>query len=276
MERFDFVEDAWRRWRGLGSTYIRCPAALWCAWPSSEVGKKYDGRRAGPLSESVRREPPLGREVAEKFKERFPDVSIIQGYGLTESTGGVAALDRIVSNAEARVVDPSTGEALGPGQQGELWLRAPMIMMGYVGDEQATTSTLTSDGWLKTGDLGYFDQDGFLFIVDRLKELIKYKAYQVPPAELEQILQSHKDIADAAVIPYPDEEAGEIPMAFVVRQPGSTINEGKIMDYVAKQVAPYKKIRRVAFISSIPKSAAGKILRRELVQQALSKPTSKL
>uniref|UniRef100_A0A0E0FX57 4-coumarate--CoA ligase n=1 Tax=Oryza nivara TaxID=4536 RepID=A0A0E0FX57_ORYNI len=144
------------------------------------------------------------------------------------------------------------------------------VGVGYVGDDEATAATVDSEGWLKTGDLCYFNEDGFLYIVDRLKELIKYKGYQVPPAELEHILQSHPGIADAAVIPYPDEEAGELPMAFIVRQPGSNITKEQVMDYVAKQVAPYKKVRRVAFVTAIPKSPAGKILRRELVQQALS------
>ncbi|KAJ6688319.1 LONG-CHAIN-FATTY-ACID--COA LIGASE [Salix koriyanagi] len=138
---------------------------------------------------------------------------------------------------EARIVDPETGEALGLGQRGELWLRGPTVMKGYVGDEKATAETLLPDGWLKTGDLCYFDSEGFLYIVDRLKELIKYKAYQVPPAELEKLLQSIPEIADAAVIPYPDEEAGQIPMAYVVRKPGSNTTEGQIMDSIAKQVS---------------------------------------
>lgn len=108
-------------------------------------------------------------------------------------------------------------------------------MKGYVGDDKATVETLDSEGWLKTGDLCYFDSDGYLFIVDRLKELIKYKAYQVPPAELEHILHTNPEIADAAVVPYPDEDAGQIPMAFVVRKPGSNITAAQVMDYVAKQ-----------------------------------------
>lgn len=148
--------------------------------------------------------------------------------------------------------------------------------LGYVGDDKATAETVDSEGWLKTGDLCYFNEDGFLYIVDRLKELIKYKGYQVPPAELEHILQSHPGIADAAVIPYPDEDVGQLPMAFIVRQPGSNLTEQQVMDYVAKQVAPYKKVRRVTFVTSIPKSPAGKILRRELVQQAVSMGASKL
>ena len=120
------------------------------------------------------------------------------------------------------------------------------------------------DGWLRTGDLCYFDSKGFLYVVDRLKELIKYKGYQVAPAELEELLLSHSEINDAAVIPYPDEVAGQVPMAFVVRQPQSSLGAAEVIDFVAKQVSPYKKIRRVAFVNSIPKNAAGKILRKDL------------
>ncbi|KAJ4961101.1 hypothetical protein NE237_021011 [Protea cynaroides] len=211
------------------------------------------------------------------------------GYGLTESAGAAArmfgpdevkrygSVGRVAENLEAKIVDPATGEPLPPGQRGELWLRGPIIMRGYAGDDKATASTLDPEGWLKTGDLCYFDSDGFLFIVDRLKELIKYKAYQVPSAELEHLLQSHPEIADAAVIPrYPDEDEGQIPMAYTVRKPGSNLTEAQVMDFIAKQVAPYKKIRRVAFINSIPKSPAGKILRRELVNRSLSASSAKL
>ncbi|GJM92174.1 hypothetical protein PR202_ga08611 [Eleusine coracana subsp. coracana] len=238
---------------------------------------------------------PLGREVAEKFAAVFPNVELVQGYGLTESSGGVAAtvgpeeskaygsVGKLGSHMEAKIVDPTTGEALGPGQRGELWVRGPVIMKGkkslftcYVADDKATAETLDSEGWMKTGDLCYFNEDGFLYIVDRLKELIKYKGYQVPPAELEHILHSHPEIVDAAVIPYPDEDAGQLPMAFIVRKPGSNITKQQVMDYVAKHVAPYKKVRRVAFVSAILKSPAGKILRRELVQQALTMGASKL
>lgn len=186
------------------------------------------------------------------------------------------SVGKLASHLQAKIVDPSTGEAVGPGQRGELWIRGPVVMKGYVGDDKATAETVDSEGWLKTGDLCYFNEDGFLYIVDRLKELIKYKGYQVPPAELEHILQSHPGIADAAVIPYPDEDVGQLPMAFIVRQPGSNLTEQQVMDYVAKQVAPYKKVRRVTFVTSIPKSPAGKILRRELVQQAVSMGASKL
>nr|AXU39899.1 4-coumarate-CoA ligase 2 [Narcissus papyraceus] len=232
---------------------------------------------------------PLSEDAAERFTRRFPHVELRQGYGSTEAGGisrminreeckKVRSAGRLTEHVEAKVVDIVTGTALSVGQEGELWIRGPALMIGYVGDEEANACAFDSEGWLKTGDLCYFDNDGFLHVVDRLKELIKYKAYQVPPAELEHLLHSLADVVEAAVIPFPQEEVGEIPMAFVVRQPGSTLNEHQVMDYVAAQVAPYKKIRKVVFVSSIPKSAAGKILRRELAAQALcnSSPMSRL
>ncbi|TXG68429.1 hypothetical protein EZV62_003364 [Acer yangbiense] len=224
----------------------------------------------------------LSEDVAVKFRDKFPTVQILRGYGLTETGGMTAAtieplevtrldsVGRLAEFMEAKIVDPITGEALFPGKEGELWLRGPNIMKGYVGDDKATAEALDSEGWLKTGDLCYFDSQGLLIIVSRLKELIKYKAFQVPPAELEHLLLSIPEIADAAVIPYPDEDVGQIPMAFVVRKLESNITESQIIEFIAKQVAPYKQIRRFAFINSIPRSHAGKILRRELVDRALS------
>ncbi|CAN0925258.1 4-coumarate--CoA ligase-like 9 [Linum grandiflorum] len=188
-----------------------------------------------------------------------------KGYGLTESTRSAARLlgaeesrkwgsvGRLNGLLEARIVGTETEEALPPRKQ------------GYMADAEATAATHVSDGWLRTGDLCYFDDQGFLYVVDRIKELIKYKGYQVAPAELEQLLQSHPGIADAAVIPYPDEEAGQVPFAFVVRRVGSSsLDAESVMEFVAKEVAPYKKIRRVAFVTSIPKSPAGKMLMKDL------------
>ncbi|CAN6578530.1 unnamed protein product [Malus baccata var. baccata] len=284
MERFDF-ESMLRAVERHKISYMPVSPPLVVAMAKSELVKKYDLSSLRLLGCGG---APLGKDVVDRFRERFPTVEIVQGYGLTETGGGAtrmidseetkshASVGRLSENMEAKIVDPETGEALPPGKRGELWLRGPSVMKGYVGDDKATAETLDKDGWLKTGDLCYFDDEGFLYIVDRLKELIKYKAYQVPPAELEHILLTHPDIADAAVIPYPDEDAGEIPMAYVVRKPGSNITEVLVMDFVAKQVSPYKKIRRVAFINSIPKSPAGKILRRELVNHALSSSSSKL
>ncbi|PKU61575.1 4-coumarate--CoA ligase-like 7 [Dendrobium catenatum] len=230
---------------------------------------------------------PLSEDAVERFSARFPGILICQGYGSTEA-GGISrmiyaeeckqqrSVGRLSENLEAKIVDPLSGEFLSVGQHGELWVRSPAVMKGYVGDEAANAETFDAQGWLKTGDLCYIDENGYIYIVDRLKELIKYKAYQVPPAELEQILQTSPEIVDAAVIPYPQEEVGQIPMAFVVRQPGSKISEVEVMDYVAKKVAPYKKIRKVSFVNSIPKSASGKILRKELATYAMSAPVSRL
>ncbi|XP_061346920.1 probable CoA ligase CCL5 [Gastrolobium bilobum] len=226
---------------------------------------------------------PLSKEVIEGFVEKYPNVVILQGYGLTESTGVGASTDSLEESrrygtagllspaTEAKIVDPDTGEPLPVNRTGELWLRGPTIMKGYFSNEEATTSTLDSEGWLRTGDVCYIDDDGFIFVVDRLKELIKYKGYQVPPAELEALLLTHPAILDAAVIPYPDKEAGQFPMAYVVRKAGSSISENQVMDFVAGQVAPYKRIRKVAFISSIPKNPSGKILRKDLIKLATSK-----
>lgn len=284
MERFDFVA-ALRAIERYRVTLLPAAPPLLVAMIKSEEARRRDLSSLLVIGVGG---APLGREVAERFAAVFPDVQIVQGYGLTESSGSVAStvgpeeslaygsVGKLASHLQAKIVDPATGEALGPGQRGELWVRGPVVMRGYVGDDKATAETVDSEGWLKTGDLCYFNEDGFLYIVDRLKELIKYKGYQVPPAELEKILQSHPEIADAAVIPYPDEDAGQLPMAFIVRQPGSNLTGQQVMDYVAKHVAPYKKVRRVAFVSAITKSPAGKILRRELVQQALSMGASKL
>ncbi|KAL5228879.1 hypothetical protein ABZP36_017144 [Zizania latifolia] len=278
MERFDFIA-ALRAIERYRVTLLPAAPPLLVAMIKSEEARRRDLSSLLVIGVGG---APLGSEVAERFAAVFPNVQIIQGYGLTESSGSVAAtvgpeeskaygsVGKLASDLQAKIVDPATGEELGPGQRGELWVRGPIVMKGYVGDDEATAATVDSEGWLKTGDLCYFNEDGFLYIVDRLKELIKYKGYQVPPAELEHILQSHPEIADAAVIPYPDEEAGQLPMAFIVRQAGSNLTEEQVKDYVAKHVAPYKKVRRVAFVTAIPKSPAGKILRREIVQQALS------
>ncbi len=151
------------------------------------------------------------------------------------------------------------------GQEGEVLIRGPQVMKGYLNNPQATAETIDDKGWLRTGDVGYVDGDGYLYIVDRVKELIKYKGFQVAPAELEALLLSHPAVADAAVVPSPDEEAGEIPKAYVVLKGEATADE--IMGYVAEQVAPHKKVRRLEFTDEIPKSGTGKILRRVLVEQ---------
>ena len=156
---------------------------------------------------------------------------------------------------------------MGPNQEGEIWARGPQIMKGYLNNPAATANMLDGEGWLHTGDIGYVDEDGYFFIVDRLKELIKYKGYQVAPAELEGVLLTHPAVADAAVIPSRDEEAGEVPKAFVALKPGVTAYADDLIAYVAMRVAPYKRIRRLEFIDQVPKSPSGKILRRVLVER---------
>ena len=216
---------------------------------------------------------PLSAELALEAGKRL-GCEVVQGYGMTElspvshltpsgqfkpGSVGVTA-----PNTELRIVDPLTGEDLGIGEDGEIWVRGPQVMKGYLNNEQATAHTLDADGWLHTGDIGHVDPDDHVFVVDRLKELIKYKGFQVPPAELEAILLTHPAVADAAVVGIPDEEVGEIPAAYVVLQAGSEATAEEIMEFVAGHVAHYKRVRHLEFIEAVPKSAAGKILRREL------------
>ncbi|MCO5573087.1 hypothetical protein L7F22_026852 [Adiantum nelumboides] len=177
----------------------------------------------------------------------------------------------LAANTELKIVDVDSLQPLPPNKKGELWIRGPTVMRGYFGRPSETAATIDEEGWLHTGDLGYVDAEGYIYIVDRLKELIKYKGFQVAPAELEAVLLSHPDIEDAAVIPFPDNEAGQIPIAFVVKNSHGALKEANVLEFVAEQVAPFKKIRRVIFVRSIPKSSSGKILRRELASAAMSK-----
>ena len=216
---------------------------------------------------------PLTAEVAAEAGARL-GCEVVQGYGMTElspvshltPTGAnrPGSVGVTVANSETRIVDPSTGKSLGPQSPGEVWVRGPMVMAGYHRNPVATAEILDDAGWLHTGDIGYMDADGYLFIVDRLKELIKFKGFQVPPAELEGLLLTHPAVADAAVIGLPDEEAGELPIAFVVLKAGQTASAADLREFIAGQVATYKQLHRVTFIDVIPKSPSGKILRRLL------------
>jgi acyl-CoA synthetase (AMP-forming)/AMP-acid ligase II len=219
---------------------------------------------------------PLGAEVEQACAERL-GCQILQAFGMTELTGVtmIIPLDPakarsgsvgvLVASMEGRVVDVVTGEDLGPGARGELWLRGPNVMRGYLGRPEATAAMLDAEGWLHTGDISYVDADGYFSIVDRIKELIKYKGLQVAPAELEAVLLSHPAIADAAVVGVPDEAAGEVPKAFIV--PKAEVGAEEVMAYVAGHVAPYKEIRKVEVVTAIPRSVSGKILRRALIEQ---------
>ncbi|MGI8732312.1 MAG: AMP-binding protein [Pyrinomonadaceae bacterium] len=217
----------------------------------------------------------LADTVAQTCCRRL-DCQIRYGYGLTEvsplSHGSVpskrhraGSVGYCLPNTESKIVDPLTKYELGPNEKGEIWIRGPQVMKGYLGNPQATAEMIDQEGWLRSGDIGYADESGCLFVVDRLKELIKYKGRQVAPAELEAVLLSHPAIADAGVIPSPDEEAGEVPKAFIVLKGEASAAE--IMEFVAKRVAPHKRIRLLEFVTEIPKSPAGKILRRLLVQR---------
>ncbi|MCL4868707.1 MAG: 4-coumarate--CoA ligase family protein [Anaerolineae bacterium] len=218
----------------------------------------------------------LSQEVEAAFEARL-DCWIMQGYGMTEATAAVCLgpLARGVNkpgtvgfplpNTEVQLVDIVTHAPVAQGERGELWVRGPQVMKGYWHNPEATAATLNADGWLHTGDIGYVDEDGYFYIVDRLKELIKYKGYQVAPAELEAVLLGHTAIADACVIGKPDAAAGEIPKAFVVLK--ADVSPEEIMAYVAERVAPYKKIRQIEFVEAIPRLLTGKVLRRVLLAQ---------
>jgi acyl-CoA synthetase (AMP-forming)/AMP-acid ligase II len=218
---------------------------------------------------------PLGADLARACARRL-GCRVKQAYGMTEVSGGThiapdAGPDRPESvgpalpGVECRIVDPGTGADLRPGEPGELLVRTAGAMRGYLGDPGATEATIDPGGWVHTGDIVTADGAGWFYVTDRAKELIKYKGYQVAPAELEAILVTHPAVADAAVVRRPDPQAGEIPKAFVVLRAPASAQE--LMAWMAGRVASYKRVRQVEFIDSIPKSPAGKILRRLLVER---------
>ena len=215
----------------------------------------------------------LADQIAQDCAKRL-HCDIRYGYGMTEvsplshmslpnsTTHRPGSVGFCLPNTECKIVSYNDGAELGANQKGEIWLRGPQVMKGYLGNEAATTGMITPEGWLRTGDIGYCDDEGRLFVVDRIKELIKVGGRQVAPAELEAVLLTHPSIADAAVVASPDEQHGEVPKAFVVLRGAAA--EDEILEYVASRVAPYKRIRRMEVISEIPKSPAGKILHRVL------------
>jgi acyl-CoA synthetase (AMP-forming)/AMP-acid ligase II len=228
---------------------------------------------------------PLGEDLARAVEQRLGCV-VKQGYGLTETSPvthtspfakdvaiKVETVGVAIPNTECKILDLATGEEVGPNVQGELYIRGPQVMKGYLNNPEATDECLDADGWLRTGDVATIDEDGYYRIHDRLKEFIKYKGFQVAPAELEDYLMGHPAVADAAVVPSPDEDAGELPKGFIVLKPGALDGRpadqvaAEIQAYIAAKVAPHKKLRLVEFIDEIPKSASGKILRRFLVER---------
>ena len=252
-------------------TYVVPPIALALAkHPAVE------GRDLSSVETVMSGAAPLGGELAETVAKRL-DCTVIQGYGLTETSpvthvirpGGpnkAGSIGPPLPNTECRLVDPESGEDVSDGERGELWIRGPQVMAGYLNNDEATRSTVDEDGWLHTGDIAVVDEDGFYKIVDRLKELIKYKGFQVAPAELEALILGHPEVSDVAVIGVPDEEAGELPKAFIV--PASDdFDDDELKEWVAGQVSPQKKVRLIERIEEIPKAASGKILRRVLVER---------
>ncbi|KAK8655588.1 hypothetical protein V6N13_108162 [Hibiscus sabdariffa] len=222
---------------------------------------------------------PLAPELLASFENKFPGVQVQEAYGLTEHscitlthgdpgkghhTAKKNSVGFILPNLELKFINPDTGRSLLKNTPGELCVRSQCVMQGYYENQEETNQTIDKHGWLHTGDIAYIDDDGDIFVVDRIKELIKYKGFQVAPAELEAILLTHSSVEDAAVVPLPDEEAGEIPAACVVMNPNAKESERDIMDYVASNVAHYKKVRVLQFVDTIPKSPSGKIMRRLL------------
>jgi long-chain acyl-CoA synthetase len=220
---------------------------------------------------------PLAPDVAQRVQEKM-QVPVLQGYGLTEASPvthlnpvdqGRIKLDSVgvaVPNQEQKIVDLETEEReLAVGEIGELYVKGPHIMKGYWKAPEETARVLR-DGWLATGDIARMDREGYVYIVDRKKEMIKYKGFAVAPAEVEAVLFQHAAVADCAVIGKPDVEAGEIPKALVILRPGEEVAPEALMEFVESRVAGYKKIREVEFVTSIPKTSSGKVLRRVLIE----------
>ncbi|KAG7011356.1 4-coumarate--CoA ligase-like 6 [Cucurbita argyrosperma subsp. argyrosperma] len=244
---------------------------------------KFGGHKFRSLKQVSCGAASLSKKIIGDFVQALPHVDFIQGYGMTETTAvgtrgfntkkaqNYLSVGLLAPNMEAKVVDWVSGSIMPPGKTGELLLRGPGLMKGYLNNPEATMSTIDQENWLHTGDIVYFDRDGYLYVVDRLKEVIKYKGFQIAPTDLESVVITHPEVLDTAVAAAEDEECGEIPVAFVVKKPGSSLSQKDVIDYVAQQVAPYKKIRKVVFTESIPKSAAGKVLRKELGKHLPSK-----
>lgn len=272
LPRFDF-EQVLKTMQDYRVTFAHLVPPIVLAMSKSPLVEAYDLSSLHTIFSGA---APLGEELARACSERL-DCAVIQGYGMTETSPAThlsskehnkpGSVGLCVPNMECRLVSVETGEDVGVGERGEVHVRGPQVMKGYLGRPEATAQTVDEDGWLHTGDVAYVDEDGFFFIVDRAKELIKYKAFQVAPAELEALLLTHLSVADAAVIPSPDDEAGEVPKAFVVVKEGHGLTEDEVLGFVAARVAPYKKVRRVEFVAQIPKSPSGKILRRLLVER---------
>lgn len=275
MPRFDLTEFL-RIIQDYGCTYLFIAPPIAVALTKHPLVDEYDLSSVRAMLSGA---APLDSALAEALAHRL-HTRVRQGYGMTETSPvshvmppdnegiSLGSVGFPVANVEAKLIDVATGaeitEVNGMSEPGELWLRGPNIMLGYLNREDATREMLDPDGFLHTGDIATVDEHGAFYIVDRLKELIKYKGHQVAPAELEALLLTHPDITDAAVVGALDEEGQEVPKAFVVRKADSMLDEAGVMDFVAGHVAAHKKVRQVAFIDVVPKSSSGKILRKDL------------
>ncbi len=269
MPRFDMVE-ALQAVQDLKITRFFAVPPIILGLANAPIVDDYDTSSVRQIFSGA---APLGAELAAKAGARL-GCEVVQGFGMTElspvshctvegdyrpGTSGVT-----ISNTESRIVDPETGEDRGVGERGELWVKGPQVMVGYLNNPDATAATIDEDGWLHTGDIAIIDEHGHMTIVDRMKELIKFKGFQVAPAELEALLVTHPKVADVAVIGVPDDEAGEVPKAFVTAVPGETVTIEELQELVAEHLVSYKQIKHLEVVDAIPKSAAGKILRKEL------------
>ena len=277
LPRFDLEEflGAVQRYR---ATYVFLVPPILLALAKHPLVDKFDLSSLRCLLSGA---APLGEAVARQVEERIGCL-VMQGYGLTETSpvALVSALDGSmprasagvpVAGTEARIVHLETGDPVEEGERGELWIRGPQVMKGYLNRPDATAEAIDAEGWFRTGDIARVDAEGHIYVVDRLKELIKVKGMQVAPAELEALLLSHPSVADAAVIPIHDDKSGERPKAFIVLKPGEPQDADALMAFVSERVAPHKRVTEVEFTAQIPKSPSGKILRRILVEQEREK-----
>jgi acyl-CoA synthetase (AMP-forming)/AMP-acid ligase II len=268
MPRFD-LEECLRTLEKYRVSYAYIVPPIMLALAKHPSVDKYDLSSIRTLFSGA---APLSPQIAETAAARL-HCGVTQGYGMTEASpvthstrpSKAVGIGPPIPNTESKIVALATGVELGPDEEGEICVRGPQVMKGYLNNPAATAAMIDADGWLHTGDIGYADANGCFVVVDRVKELIKYKGLQIAPAELEAVLLGHPCVADAAVVPLADDEAGQVPKAFVVLR--SEVTTDQLMLYVAERVARYKKLRCIEIIDQIPKSPSGKILRRVLIER---------